>query len=178
MNESNFWFLKLSNNATLTRVGNIFSLSSSVFDPMTDFLRDPVTISQYITDLISDDQVSILDWFHRFPEELSNRLGKIFIKRPLCLVVFRHTPSGDEYQMVFYLNSLKIEGHCLIYTLEYDKSMTHDIMLILSPNWKISITDGTLFLDQTRNMNRISSYLRTPRQMLDGMVVDISKFIE
>ena len=50
--------------------------------------------------------------------------------------------------------------------------------LILSPNWKISITDGTLFLDQTRNMNRISSYLRTPRQMLDGMVVDMSKFIE
>ena len=180
---SKFWFLKLSNNAKLSRTGNMFFLETSVFDPMTDFISEPTSISEYLVSYLSTPNINAetkvprcfraLEWLQQPDVQFSENFVNLFVKNPLCLLVFRHPPTDEKYQTVFYLKDLKIKSDNLVYILEYDMSLLSDIRLLLSPNWELDIKDGTLFLDQTRNRERISSYLKVSSNIFDGLVLDL-----
>ena len=176
-----YWYIKLSNSGKLSRINKVFLLETSIFDPMTDFVGEPTSIIQYIVNSLAIEKITengydiinSFEWLKCSDEDKAKDLGKLFLKRPLCLLVFSHRASKIEYQLIFYLIKLTIKGDKLIYHLDYYGSLSEDIFLILSENWKLDISNSTIFIDKTRSLDRITSYLNTPPDLLDDIQIDI-----
>lgn len=177
---SKFLFIKLSEIATLKRNHITFTLKSSSFDPVTDFSGEITSICQYF---IREGKGKCfpsfgetLQWIQGSKVDISQLVNRLFVKKPLVLLIAEN-PDGEKYRIVFYLSDIDIVDHEMSYTFDYSHCLGPDILSVLSENWSFPIKNATLFIDKTRNLDRLSSYQLVSRDIFRDLDPDIPVLI-